>query len=212
MSLIRDLNVKIDDFQISIPEWEIADHGVTALTGASGSGKTTIAKVLLGTLKSPSLRWNLGGEEIGQLPVEKRRLGVVFQNFLLFPHLTSQENIEFAVKARRLDMDVAREKLRKWSGILSLESLLPKRASVLSGGEQQRVALARALIGEPRFLILDEPFSSLDTKLRRESRIWVKSLIEAAQIPTLLISHDRDDIQNLAHSEFHLENEKITRV
>lgn len=209
MSLIRDLHLKIEGFELNIPEWEIADQGITALTGRSGSGKTTIARILLGLDACPTLKWSFGEEEIGQWPVERRRIGVVFQNFLLFPHLTARANIEFAARARRVGAERSERKIAEWSAILGLDGLLDRRAELLSGGEQQRVSLARALIGEPRFLILDEPFSALDADLRAESRNWVRNLVQREKIPCLLISHDRQDIESLAQREFVLVDGKI---
>ncbi|MBX3018337.1 MAG: ATP-binding cassette domain-containing protein [Bdellovibrionaceae bacterium] len=212
MSLIRDLKLKIDDFQIDIPEWEIADQGITALTGPSGAGKTSIVKVLLGLTPCPGFSWKMGDVDVAQLPVEKRQLGVVFQNYLLFPHLTGRQNLTFAAEARAVPAAQVEEKLAAWSKILGLESCLDRRAEVLSGGEKQRVSLARALIGRPRFLILDEPFSAIDADLRSESRHWVKNLIALEGLPTLLISHDRVDVETLATSEFHLRAGRISRV
>lgn len=216
MSLIRDLKLRVSDVAgdlvLDIPHWEIPDTGVTALTGPSGSGKTSIVKILLGLTVCPGFSWKMGDEDLAQLPVEKRRLGVVFQNYLLFPHLTARRNIEFAAEARHVDRQSLQRKLQAWSQILGLEACLDRKAELLSGGEKQRVSLARALIGQPRFLILDEPFSAIDAELRRESRQWVKNLIELENIPTLLISHDRSDVEFLARSEFQLHGGKIQSV
>lgn len=212
MSFIRDLKLQIGDFRIDIPEWEIPDTGVTALMGPSGAGKTSIVKVLLGLTPCPGFSWKMQDEDISQLSVEKRRLGVVFQNYLLFPHLTARQNIEFAAEARGLGKGAVPPKLEVWSKILGLESCMDRRAELLSGGEKQRVSLARALIGRPRFLILDEPFSAIDADLRRESREWVRNLIALENIPTLLISHDRGDVDDLASHEFQLRDGKITKA
>lgn len=212
MSLIRDLKLEIDDFRIDIPEWELADRGVTALTGPSGAGKTSIVKALLGLTPCRGFSWKMGDVDLASLPVEKRQLGVVFQNYLLFPHLTGRQNILFAAEARAVPAAHVEEKLAAWSKILGLEACLDRRAEVLSGGEKQRVSLARALIGRPRFLILDEPFSAIDADLRRESREWVRSLIALEGIPTLLISHDRGDVESLADVEYQLRDGRLSRV
>lgn len=204
MSLIRNLKYHSEDFQLEIPSWEIPDQGICALTGPSGSGKTTIMRILLGLQPCRGMSWRFGSEDLAQLSIEERRIGAVFQNYLLFPHLTARANIEFAAKARGVDEGKVEQKIREWSGVLKLESFLDRRASLLSGGEQQRVSLARALIGQPRFLILDEPFSALDADLRVESRRWIKELIAMESLPTLLISHDRQDVEFLAAIEFSL--------
>lgn len=200
--VIRNLKKKYDGFEIDIPEWTIADQGITALSGRSGSGKTTVIRILLGLEDCPSLSWAMntpqGEIDLARLPIEKRNLAVVFQNYELFPHLTAEENILFAAKAQRLSKDKAKERLDRLSKQLRIEPLLKRKASVLSGGERQRVALARALIREPRFLFLDEPFSALDIEIRQDARELVKSVVTQYKVPTLLVSHDPADIEALA--------------
>ena len=201
MSLVENLYVEYDNFKIYIPHWEFSDRGVTALWGPSGSGKTTIFRTLIGLEECPSLKWDYRGEDLAQLSVESRRLGVVFQNYELFPHMTAKENILFAVKARKIQDS-------NWSRFidpLNLSKSLQTKASRLSGGEKQRVALVRALVGEPRILLLDEPFSSLDKEIREEARQLVKSVIKDLEIPTLLITHDSDDIRALADESVEIE-------
>lgn len=209
MSLIKNLVRQYEGFAIEIPEWEIPDTGISALTGPSGSGKTSIVRILLGLEACPNLSWQFGKDDLARQTVGARRLGVVFQDYSLFPHLTARENIEFAARARDVEQARIDQKLQEWEPFLKLGSFLSRRASLLSGGEQQRVALVRALIGRPRFLFLDEPFSALDADLRSESRKLVKSLVQLEKIPTLLISHDRSDVEALANTEFHLRGGKL---
>ncbi len=209
MSLIKNLERKYDGFEIHIPEWEIPDDGITALTGPSGSGKTSIVRILLGLEPCPSLSWQFGKEDLAKQPVGQRRLGVVFQEYSLFPHLTARENIEFAAQARNVEEAEFERKISEWDQHLKLKTFLDRKANLLSGGEQQRVALVRALIGRPRFLFLDEPFSALDADLRAESRKLVKTLVQLEKIPTLLISHDRSDVEALASQEFHLQEGRL---
>ncbi len=202
MSLVRNLKKTYADFKIEIPRWEIPDQGITALLGASGSGKTSVIRLLLGLEQPESLSWNLGEQDLAKLSVGERRLGVVFQNYLLFPHLTAMENIMFGAQARGLSQDEAEAKIKAWEPKLGLSKFADRSARLLSGGEQQRVALARALIGRPRFLFLDEPFSALDADLRQSSRQLVKEIVEQENIPTLLISHDEQDVKTLASHQF----------
>ena len=198
MSSVKNLFRDYGDFKIDIPDWEIPDQGVTALIGPSGSGKTSVFRLLIGLEKAQSLKWMFDGEDLAKLPPARRRLGVVFQSYELFPHMTAAENILFAAKARGLSESETERRLRRLTGQLRMDSFLDRTASVLSGGEKQRTALARALIGKPRMLLLDEPFSALDEELRAESRTLVKELIHEEKVPALLVTHDRQDVAALA--------------
>lgn len=209
MSLIENMERNYGDFRISIPRWEIPDQGISALVGPSGSGKTSVVRLLLGIEPCPGLRWNFQGTEVASLPVAGRRMGVVFQDYLLFPHMTARQNIEFAAAARKIPPADVEKKLKEWGELLNLNGFLDRKADRLSGGEQQRTALVRALIGRPRFLFLDEPFSALDSELRQESRKLVKRLVEKESLPTLLISHDPADIEALAGTVFRLQSGRL---
>lgn len=195
MSWVRNLKHDYGDFKIDIPEWEILDQGVTSLWGASGAGKTSVFRLLLGLDRAEGFSWEFKGLDLARLPTPERRLGVVFQTLELFPHMTARGNIRFAADARKIPEAEAEQHLRELVRVLGLESCLDRKAAVLSGGEKQRVALARALIGKPRVLFLDEPFSALDADLRNEARALVKRAIEQEGIPTVLITHDRQDLE-----------------
>ncbi len=194
MSWVRNLSCDYGDFRIDIPEWEILDKGVTSLWGPSGAGKTSVFRLLLGLEKPKSLVWDFNGENLAALATPNRRLGVVFQTLELFPHMTAQENVRFAAKARKLDSAKSEAHAEELRQMLKLESCWTRRASLLSGGEKQRVALARALIGQPRVLFLDEPFSALDSDVRNDARTLVRDAIERLNVPTVLITHDREDL------------------
>lgn len=198
MSLVEGLVRSYGDFTIDIPRWEIADSGVTALWGPSGAGKTTVFRILIGLETCPGLHWRFGDVDLASLPIPERRLGVVFQSLELFPHLSARENIWFAARARGLSGAAVEARFDRLVEDLRMSSFLARRASVLSGGEAQRVALARALIGEPRFLFLDEPFSSMDAELRGDARALVRRTLEHFGVPTLLITHDESDLRDLA--------------
>lgn len=201
MSWVKNLraNYGASEFRIDIPSWEILDSGVTALWGPSGSGKTSVFRLLLGLDRAESgFSWTFAGVDLAKLSTPDRRLGVVFQTLELFPHMTAIQNILFAAEARGIEMQAARAHLDSLVETLQLTSVLERKASVLSGGERQRVALARGLIGQPRVLLLDEPFSALDADLRIEARALVKRAIAKEKIPTILITHDREDLDALA--------------
>ena len=208
MSLVKNLRADYGDFRIDIPSWEILDQGVTALWGPSGAGKTSVFRLLLGLDKAePGFSWDRKGENLASLSTPERKLGVVFQSLELFPHMTARQNIMFAAEARGLgDVTPHFDQLVER---LSLSGFLERKASVLSGGERQRVALARAMIGKPRLLFLDEPFSALDADLRAGARELVRSAIAAEGIPTVLITHDRTDLEVLATKITEIRNGRI---
>lgn len=195
MSIIRHLVRDYGNFQINIPEWKLADQGITALWGPSGSGKTSIFRLLIGLEDCPDLQWIFGKEDLAQLPVPQRRLGVVFQSYDLFPHLTASQNVRFAQEARRIPRTERDDDLDHLKSFLHLNQCWDRQARWLSGGEQQRVAIARALAGRPCFLFLDEPFSALDAGLKAEARELVKKVIGEFKVPTLLITHDQRDVE-----------------
>lgn len=204
MSYVENLQRDYGDFKLDIPSWEILDQGVTVLMGPSGSGKTSVFRILLGLEACPGLKWTFAGEDLAKLKTPQRRLGVVFQTLDLFPHMSARENILFAARARKVEEKKSLARLRELTDELQMQSFMERPASVLSGGEKQRVAIARALIGEPRLLLLDEPFSALDQELREESRKLIKKVIEDEKIPTLLVTHDPRDVEVLAN--------KVTRI
>lgn len=212
MSIVKNLERKYDDnFSLSIPHWEIPDQGVSALVGPSGSGKSSILRHLLGLEDCPGLSWIFHGQDLIPLPVEERRLGVVFQSFALFAHLTAKENILFAARARGLSSSDALSRMNQLIDVLKIHECLSRTAAQLSGGEKQRVALARALIGQPRFLFLDEPFSALDANIKDEARSLVLQTVKHFKIPTLLISHDKADITALADHIFKIDNGRLLK-
>lgn len=195
MAYIKNLNYKIDDFSLIIPDLEIKENTVTVLMGPSGSGKTTLFNLITGFIPHTDWTFEIGGVDLAKLSIEDRQLGVVFQSHELFPHLTARENVELVMKARGNMNAEALNQLTKYKTILQLESCWNTKAHVLSGGEKQRVSLLRALMAKPRMLLLDEPFSSLDEHNKEEARYVVKSALEAAKTTALLISHDPKDAQ-----------------
>lgn len=210
MSLVENLNKKYDDFVLQVPSLEILDQGVTVLWGPSGSGKTTVFRVLLGLEACADLKWVWQGQDLAKLKPQDRQIGVVFQSYDLFPHLSAQENIWFAAQARKIEKQKAQKRFTQLVGTLKLSACLNRKAELLSGGEKQRVALARALMAFPRILFLDEPFSALDENLRQEARQLVKKLLQETQTPALLITHDEKDLQALADKVCKIDQGKIT--
>jgi sulfate transport system ATP-binding protein/putative spermidine/putrescine transport system ATP-binding protein len=209
MSTIKGIKIKKGEFELALPDLEILDQGVTAITGPSGSGKSTLFRILMGLDECPGFSWVLDGADLGKLTVAERRLGVVFQNLELFPHMTAKQNILIAGTARGIPAQESHNHLLKLSEALGLIRTLDVLVTNLSGGERQRVALARALMGSPRAILLDEPFSSLDEGHKDEARSLVKRVLQDWRIPTLLISHDERDTSFLAQKIYRLKSGRL---
>jgi len=159
------------------------DDEVLAVLGPSGSGKTTLLSLIAGITTPDSGSIRLDGRELAGVPLEDRRVGMVFQEGALFPHMTARENIEYAATAS--------DRVDGLATLLELDGLLDRTPPTLSGGERQRVALARTLATDPDVLLLDEPLSSLDAPIRKRLRDELHSLFESLEIPVLYVTHDQ---------------------
>lgn len=195
MSVVEIFRRDYGSFKVEADHWQLPDEGVTLLWGPSGSGKSTFLKGLIGLDDQAQVRWLWGETDLASLPISQRRLGVVFQDLYLFPHMRVQENILFPLSSRQRRQAQAQEDFSNLVAQMDLKKVLDKGVSELSGGEKQRVALARAMISRPRLLILDEPFSSVDSVLRQELRQCVYDLSQSANCPVLMVSHHEDDAQ-----------------
>lgn len=211
MCLIKNLFYSVEDFKLHIPRWSLPDSGVTALCGPSGSGKTTIIKILCGLIPVKNLEWHFKGKNLAELSPPDRHLGVLFQDLHLFPHLSARKNILFAAKARHLSFESIRREFEGLVSSLELEGKLSLFPEQLSGGEKQRVALARALISRPQFLFLDEPFSHLDEKTRNKARVLTAKVLRQKNIPALLVSHNTEDVKELADKVFFLKEGGLSK-
>lgn len=208
MSKIKKIKYSVGDFRLDVDEWVIPQKGITGLIGASGSGKSTLFRILMGLEPLQGFVWEHEGTDLAALPSGQRRLGVVFQNYELFPHMTALENVRFAAEAGGLSKADQVSESQRLLKRLGLEAAENRKARVLSGGEKQRVALARALVCKPRFLLLDEPYSALDQALRAEARKLVAELVHEFNVPTILITHDPLDLAEAA-ATFRLKDGKI---
>lgn len=177
---------------------EVFDGEFLCLLGPSGCGKTTSLWMIAGFIPPTYGRIFLHDEEITNLPVHMRDIGIVFQSYALFPHMTIWKNLEFGLINIGIPRDERGERIQRMLKFIELERLGNRFPSELSGGQQQRVALARALILEPSLLLLDEPFSNLDAKLRVRLRRDLKALIDAVSITTIFVTHDREEALSLA--------------
>jgi ABC-type Fe3+/spermidine/putrescine transport system ATPase subunit len=166
---------------------------ILALLGPSGSGKTTVLRAVAGFEVPDAGRVLVDGEDVTLLSPERRRFGVVFQHYALFPHMTVGENVAFGLESRGVKGPSVRENVARALESVDLAGFEARRVTEISGGQQQRVALARALAPEPRVLLLDEPLSNLDPSLRGRTRRELKRIIRAAGITTLFVTHEQEE-------------------
>ena len=164
-----------------------------ALLGPSGSGKTTALRVLAGLESTDAGSILLNGADVSTLPASRRDMGMVFQAYSLFPHLSAGENVEFGLRMRKVNPEERRSRARAALALVELDAHYDRYAHQLSGGQQQRVALARALVTQPRVLLLDEPLSALDARVRVQLREEIRRIQTDLGITTLFVTHDQDE-------------------
>ena len=168
------------------------------LLGPSGCGKTTLLRIIAGLTPFDSGDVRLQGESLSDLPARQRGFGIVFQSYSLFPNMTVAENIGYGLKIRGVAKDRIAARTRELLDIIKLPVIGDRYPWQLSGGQQQRVALARAIAVDPRLLLLDEPLSALDAKVRAELREEIRDLQRTLEIPTLMVTHDQEEALSLA--------------
>lgn len=181
-------NLVLKDFNL-----EVKDGQLVSLLGPSGCGKSTILKTIAGIVQEDSGSVFIDGEDITNLAPEKRDTVIVFQDHLLFPHMTVRDNIGFGLKMRNIPKGTINNTVEELLSMIKLDDKANAYPSELSGGQKQRVALARALAVKPKVLLLDEPFSNLDPALRSDMRILTKELQKQTNTTTLLVTHDKDE-------------------
>ncbi len=178
----------LDDVNLVVEEGEMV-----SLLGPSGCGKTTTLKIISGLIKPDSGDILFSNNSILNIPVEKRGAVIVFQDYLLFPHLNVAQNVEFGLKMAKVDKNDRQEQVKKMLDLVQLNGYEEKYPNELSGGQKQRVALARALAIRPKVLLLDEPFSNLDMRLRETMRDFILKIQRKLNITTILVTHDKEE-------------------
>ena len=181
---------------------------LVTLLGPSGCGKSTLLRSLAGLEQISSGKIILDGEDITNLPVQKRGIGMVFQQYSLFQNMNVEENIAFGLKIAKMDKLTTSEKVKKAIEMVDLVGKEKSYPSQLSGGQQQRVAIARAIVMEPKVLLLDEPLSAIDAKLRRELQEKIKNVQKKLKITTIFVTHDQDEAMIMS-DRIHLMNQGI---
>ena len=186
VQVVRDLDLTVDEGEF------------LTLLGASGSGKTTCLMMLAGFEAPTSGTIRIRGRSVHDLPPRKRGIGVVFQNYALFPHMTVGGNLAFPLEVRGIDPEQRRERVRRALQLVRLEGLEDRRPAELSGGQQQRVAIARALVFEPSLVLMDEPLGALDRRLREEMQYEIRRIQRSLGVTVVYVTHDQQEAMVLS--------------
>ncbi len=191
--------VAVDGFTFEIP-----DGKLIGLLGPSGCGKSTTLNLICGLLRPTEGKIFFGEDDVTDLPPERRGVGLVFQNYALYPHLTVLQNITFPLEnlkgEAKLTKDQMKQKAYDIARLVQIDGLMDRKPAELSGGQQQRVAIARALVKMPRVLLLDEPLSNLDARLRLQTREEIKRIQRQTGITTVFVTHDQDEAMSISDS------------
>ena len=182
------------------------------LLGPSGCGKTTTLHVIAGLLEPDGGRLSMRGDDITALPTDRRGMGVVFQNYALFPHKTVEENIGFGLRMRRVPKPQIRDRVREMLDVVGLPGVEARYPRQLSGGQRQRVALARAMVIHPPVLLLDEPLSNLDALLRKQMRSELRAIQRRIGITAIYVTHDQDEAFEMSDRVILLNQGRIEQI
>lgn len=198
----RNKKQKGDVIAVNNFNFEIPDGELIGLLGPSGCGKSTALNLLSGLLKPTSGRIFFGDDDVTDIPAEHRGVGLVFQNYALYPHLTVRQNITFPLENRKGKDKLTKETMNSMAEevakLVQLDELLDRRPNELSGGQQQRVAIARALVKQPRILLLDEPLSNLDARLRLQTREEIRRIQRQTKVTTIFVTHDQEEAMSIS--------------
>jgi sulfate transport system ATP-binding protein len=197
----------LQDVSVAIPEGSL-----TALLGPSGSGKSTLLRVIAGLEQPESGRVLIGDEDVTDRPARTRGVGMVFQHYAAFKHMTVWDNVAFGLKIRKCPRAEIRQRVHELLALVQLEGLAKRYPAQLSGGQRQRMALARALAVEPSVLLLDEPFGALDARVRKELRAWLRRLHDEVHVTTIIVTHDQEEAMEVAGQIVVLNEGRVEQV
>lgn len=203
----NDIKLQIKDMKKHYPNgdgvdninFEVHKGEFLTMLGPSGCGKSTILRTLGGFLSIDEGDILIDGESVRNLPPEKRPTSMVFQSYNLWPHMTVEQNLAFGLKIKKLPKEEIEKKIKEGLALVNMSGTEKKYPTQLSGGQQQRIAIARALILEPSVLLLDEPFSALDAKIRMQMREELKKIQEELQITVVFVTHDQEEAMMMSH-------------
>ena len=185
--------VAVDHINITIPTGKLV-----GLLGPSGCGKSTTLYMIAGLHRPTEGEIYFGENEVSKYPPEKRGIGLVFQNYALYPHLSVKQNIMFPLENKKMPKEEAEKKALEYAKIVGIEGLMDRKPGQLSGGQQQRVAIARALVKEPDVLLLDEPLSNLDARLRLQTREEIKRIQRETGVTAIFVTHDQEEAMSIS--------------
>jgi sulfate transport system ATP-binding protein len=199
--------VALDDVSVAIPEGSL-----TALLGPSGSGKSTLLRVIAGLEDPDGGQVLLGDDDVTSRPARARGVGMVFQHYAAFKHMTVWENVAFGLKVRKRPKAEIENRVHELLELVQLEGLAKRYPAQLSGGQRQRMALARALAVDPEVLLLDEPFGALDARVRKELRAWLRRLHDEVHVTTIIVTHDQEEAMEVAGQIVVINNGRVEQV
>ncbi|MCR8825366.1 ABC transporter ATP-binding protein [Photobacterium sp. TY 1-4] len=201
------VNLVVKDLNLSMPRGEFL-----TMLGPSGSGKTTCLMMLAGFETATHGDIRLGGTSINNIPPHKRGIGMVFQNYALFPHMTVAENLAFPLEVRKIGKSQREEKIHRALGMVQMNDFAGRRPTQLSGGQQQRIALARALVFEPELVLMDEPLGALDKQLRETLQFEITNLAHDLGITVVYVTHDQTEALTMSDRVAVFENGRIQQL
>ena len=210
---LKSLVKRFGDFTaVDGMDLQVAQGEMIALLGGSGCGKTTTLRMIAGFTEPTGGTILVDGEDVGKIPPYKRNIGIFFQNYALFPHMTVFENVAFGLKLQKCSKEETAHRVGEILSLVKLTGLDGRYPRELSGGQQQRVALARALVTRPSILLLDEPLSNLDAKLRVEMQVEIKRIQRELGITTIIVTHDHEEAVSLADRVIVMNQGRIQQI
>ena len=212
MISIHRLSLKLGEFYLRDIELKIPDSEIFAILGKTGSGKTVLLETIAGFYKGNTGEVNLRGENVRNIPVEERKIGFVYQDYALFPHMTVFDNIGYGLKMNNKGKKESERLINEMAELLEIKHLLKCYPGTLSGGERQRTALARALVLNPDLLLMDEPFSALDPKTKEQMYKQIERIHQLFHCTIVFVTHDFNEARRMANRVGVMVNGELMRV